>query len=141
MFKVATDSQLAYLGSLIAKSGSSTVLSPTLSVSEASALIEQLKGAAAELVPEGIYRRSIDGVMFRVQSSESGRRYAKTLLTTGGWDYERGAVFTLKLAERLTLQQVIEWGLDTGVCAVCGRLLSNAKSVAAGIGPICAKGY
>jgi hypothetical protein len=147
MFKVATDSQRAYLGSLIAKSGSSIVLSATLSISEASALIEQLKATAVttatstELVPEGIYRRSSDGLMFRVQTSETGRRYAKTLLETGGWGYERGAVFTLKASERLTLDQVKSWGLDTGVCAVCGRLLSTADSVAAGIGPVCARRY
>jgi hypothetical protein len=129
-------------------------LSDEVSTREASETITQLKTWVAEararsarvtstteLVAEGIYRRSADGVMFRVQTSEQGRRYAKTLLTTGGWDYERGAIFTLAASERLTLAEVKAWGLDTGVCAVCGRLLSTADSVAAGIGPVCAKRY
>jgi hypothetical protein len=79
--------------------------------------------------------------MFRVQTSDEGRNYAKLLLPSGGWDYERGAVYTLKPEERLTLAEISAWGISTGVCAICGRLLSTAESVAAGIGPICAKGY
>lgn len=149
MSRVATDSQLSYISSLIAKSGSAMNISSSMTIAEASELIDQLTRAVAavssskgsELVPEGIYRRSIDGAMFRVQPSEQGRRYAKTLLETGGWGYERGAVFTLKASERLTLDQVKSWGLDTGVCAVCGRLLSTPESVTAGIGPVCARRY
>lgn len=32
-------------------------------------------------------------------------------------------------------------GLKTGVCSCCGRGLTDPKSVAAGIGPVCAKNY
>jgi Family of unknown function (DUF6011) len=32
-------------------------------------------------------------------------------------------------------------GLKTGVCSCCGRALTDPKSVAAGIGPVCAKNY
>lgn len=118
-------------------------------IAEASALIERLKASVAkaraaskpELVAEGIYRRSSDGSMFRVQTSEQGRRYAKLLLPSGGWGYEKGAIYTLAADERLTLAELKAWGLDTGVCAVCGRLLSTPESVAAGIGPVCASRY
>lgn len=134
-------------------------ISAEATVAEASAFIEELKGsiarakastpsaatfsrfAAPELVAEGIYRRTADGAMFRVQTSEQGRRYAKLLLPSGGWGYERGAIYTLTASERLTLAQLEEWGLSTGVCAICGRLLSTAESVARGIGPICASRY
>lgn len=32
-------------------------------------------------------------------------------------------------------------GLKTGICSCCGRALTDPKSVAAGIGPVCAKNY
>lgn len=34
-------------------------------------------------------------------------------------------------------EEAIKWGRETGDCACCGRPLSNALSVALGIGPIC----
>jgi hypothetical protein len=124
-------------------------LATTATIAEASRAIEELKELVAQartssrpqLVTEGVYRRSDDGVMFRVQLSEKGNSYAKTLLPSGGWGYEKGAIYTLKQEERLSLAQLEEWGLSTGVCALCSRLLSTAESVARGIGPICAKRY
>jgi hypothetical protein len=151
-----TAKQASFISALAAKGSFNldTLLEGVTTIAQASELIGQLQAriaatpaatparAATELVAEGIYRRSLDGVMFRVQTSQdSGRRYAKTLLTTGGWDYERGAIFTLAASERLTLAEVQAWGLDTGVCAVCSRLLSTAESVARGIGPVCASRY
>jgi hypothetical protein len=145
--------QLGYIRVLANKGGFNfdELLMGVASMVQASALIEQLKARTAqiaapaatpELVAEGIYRRSSDASMFRVQTAQdSGRRYAKTLLAAGGWDYERGAIYTLAASERLTLAQIQAWGLDTGVCAVCSRLLSTADSVAAGIGPVCARRY
>jgi len=124
-------------------------LAATATIAEASRAIEELKALVAQarvasrpqLVSEGVYRRSDDGVMFRVQLSQEGRNYAKTLLPSGGWGYERGAIYTLKAEERLTLAQLEEWGISTGVCAICSRLLSTAESVARGIGPVCASRY
>jgi hypothetical protein len=125
------------------------VVANDISITEASSAIEELKAMVAqarsprkpELVAEGIYRRSSDGAMFRVQTSEEGRRYAKLLLPAGGWGYERGAIYTLKADERLSLTELEAWGISTGVCAICGRLLSTSESVARGIGPICAGRY
>lgn len=145
MSKLATPAQRAYIASLIAKAGSTLSLPAEATISEASDLISTLKAQAASAVPqlvaEGIYRRSADSAMFRVQTSEQGRRYAKLLLPEGGWGYERGAIYTLKADERLTLAELEAWGISTGVCAICGRLLSTAESVARGIGPVCASRY
>lgn len=125
-------------------------ISDQASVAEGSQAIDELKGMVAkakasarpQLVSEGIYRRSSDGAMFRVQTSQdSDRRYARLLLPTGGWGYEKGAIYTLKQDERLTLAELEAWGISTGVCAICGRLLSTAESVARGIGPVCASRY
>ena len=145
MSKLATPAQRAYIASLIVKAGSTLSLPAEATVSEASDLIYTLKAQASSAVPqlvaEGIYRRSSDDAMFRVQTSEQGRRYAKLLLPEGGWGYERGAIYTLKADERLTLAELEAWGISTGVCAICGRLLSTAESVARGIGPVCASRY
>lgn len=145
-----TAKQVSFISTLAGELGR-TIPAP-LTSSEASALIDQLLAERAkakavaratrpELVAEGIYRRTADGAMFRVQTSEEGNRYAKLLLESGGWGYERGAIYTLRADERLTLAQLEEWGLSTGVCAICGRLLSTPESVARGIGPICAGRY
>jgi hypothetical protein len=40
---------------------------------------------------------------------------------------------------KLTEEQMVQIGKDTGICAVCGKTLDNPKSIAAGIGPYCAK--
>jgi len=155
MSALATEKQISYLRALAAKAGADFDTARTLTIAEASRLIVELRARAAvvappapapvrtsDLVAEGVYRRSSDGAMFRVQTSQdSERRYAKLLLPAGGWGYERGAIFTLTAGERLTLEQLEEWGLSTGVCAICGRLLSTAESVARGIGPVCAKRY
>lgn len=149
-----TNAQAGYIQTLtqqLAALGATprAALASTATIAEASAAIDELKGLVAQarsasrpqLVGEGIYRRAADGSMFRVQTSEEGRNYAKLLLPSGGWGYEKGAIYTLKASERLTLAQLEEWGISTGVCAICGRLLSTAESVARGIGPVCASRY
>ena len=38
-------------------------------------------------------------------------------------------------------EEAIAYGIRTGNCSICGLLLTNAKSIARGIGPICAAKY
>jgi hypothetical protein len=101
---------------------------------------------------EGMYAK--DGRFFRVlRSRESGRLYAKELVeaTThdapvfgkvpqgrGTFEYAKGAIFELRPEDRMTLEQAAEYGQLHGWCCVCGRHLTDPKSVAAGIGPVCA---
>lgn len=151
MFQLATERQLSYITALQTRAGVPVGVPTPLTVSEASALINELQKATtkapiavapAPLVAEGVYRRSADGAMFRVQTSrDSGNRYAKLLLPSGGWGYEKGAIYTLKADERLSVAELSAWGLSTGVCAICGKLLSTAESIARGIGPVCASRY
>lgn len=42
---------------------------------------------------------------------------------------------------RLTLEQAIQYSAQTGVCCHCGRTLTLLKSVASGMGAVCAKKY
>jgi hypothetical protein len=39
----------------------------------------------------------------------------------------------------LSDDELVQIGRDTGICCVCGKVLDNPKSIAAGIGPYCAK--
>jgi hypothetical protein len=117
----------------------------------ASNLIDRLVGAPkarvaapkADLV-EGMYQTA-NGDIFRVRRSrESGRLYAMKLdlLAEGAeFTFARGAIYRLTLADRMPLEVAKAWGVQTGICCMCGAFLTDPKSVAAGIGPICAKGF
>lgn len=88
---------------------------------------------------EGFYRR--DGSIFKVQKAVhgSGHLYAKRLIVENGaarWEYAPGVIRTL--TERLTLAEAEAFGKLYGICAVCGRILTDEKSIARGIGPVCA---
>jgi hypothetical protein len=100
---------------------------------------------------EGMYRK--DGVIYKVQVAHhgSGRPYAKELVFREGRDmgdsglkgtwhfeYAPGAVRELGPEHQLTLEQAKEFGQLYGTCCVCGRVLTDEKSIAAGIGPVCA---
>lgn len=114
-----------------------------LSSKDASDLIGQLlnapraKGVVGEV---GMYRMP-NGDIYRVHPSKtSSRLYAKKLdALGGGFDYEAGAIYRLKPEHKMTLEQAKAFGMETGMCCVCGIFLTDPKSVADGIGPVCAK--
>jgi len=78
--------------------------------------------------------------IFRVKLSQAGRLYALRLNTlTGEFEYDRGAIKSLSADDRLTVEQAVAFGHTYGRCIVCGRDLTDPKSVAQGIGPVCIK--
>lgn len=102
----------------------------------------------------------LDGRIFKVQKAVhgSGRLYAKELVRTddttcGGCEtcdgedlcptgavefvMAKGMIFKLSEATRLTLEQAKTYGALYGSCVVCGRVLTDEKSIEAGIGPVC----
>lgn len=87
---------------------------------------------------QGMYRR--DGRIFKVQRAVhgSGNLYAKELVD-GSFQYAAGEVRKLRPEHRMTLDEAKEYGALYGVCVVCARTLTDEKSIAAGIGPICAR--
>lgn len=87
----------------------------------------------------GMYRK--DGKIYRVQKSrQSGYLYAKLLNPKNQcFEYASGAMRELCESDRMTLEEAKAFGVETGVCCVCAALLTDPKSIAAGIGPICAK--
>jgi hypothetical protein len=108
--------------------------------------------AASDPVEVGMYRKA-DGSIYKVQrSNTSGNLYAKKLTPIGGerlsengaavqWHfvYDPGAIRTLRASNLLTLDEAKAFGIRYGVCCVCSTTLSDATSVANGIGPVCAK--
>lgn len=50
---------------------------------------------------------------------------------------EEDKLALLRIAEN-PREAAIRWGQKTGTCSCCGRELTNAESIALGIGPICA---
>jgi hypothetical protein len=99
------------------------------------------------LTEPGMYMSA--GVVYRVERStrHADRLYAKRLVPVyfGAelhkieFTYDRGAVYRLEPGDRMTLEQVASLGKITGRCWVCRHKLTVAKSIAAGIGPVCAK--
>lgn len=88
----------------------------------------------------GMYRQ--DGVVYRVKVARgSGNLYAMRYVPEGGerFVYAPGMVRRLSATDRLTLDEAKALGHEFGQCCVCGAELSDPKSVAAGIGPVCAK--
>lgn len=113
-----------------------------LTSAEASDLISLLlrspmRNAGVEEV--GMYRVA-NGDIYRVhQSRETGNLYAKKLdVISNSFEYEQGAIRRLKASDKMTLEQAKAWGMETGICCVCGAFLTDERSVAVGIGPVCA---
>lgn len=99
---------------------------------------------AREFVTAGFFE--MDGRIYKVVPSRStGRNYAMSLaapgVRKGTWSYERGAMYALTESMRLSLEQAKAYGRSHGFCIACGALLTDPKSVEAGIGPVCAKRF
>lgn len=56
---------------------------------------------------------------------------------SGTWSYAPEARRRIMPRNRMTAAQAAAFGRMTGVCAMCGRRLTDPESVAAGIGPVC----
>jgi len=143
---LASDKQISYYVKLMTERGYATVSAEKVAQftsKEISTQINQLLKTPRVLVSskpileDGIYIK--DGVVYKVQTSGSDRKYAKVLQNGGGFSYVAGAISSLTAQHKITLEQAKAYGIQFGVCCVCGALLTDAKSVDAGIGPVCAK--
>jgi len=96
-----------------------------------------------EPVTEGMYQDP-DGAIYRVQVAKlgSGHLYAKRLVVdeedrTASFEYIKGGLRRIKPEWRMTVEQAAAFGKLYGICCVCGKDLTDEKSIAAGIGPVC----
>lgn len=124
-------------------------------------LTEIKKGQDLEL---GMYQ--VDGEIYKVKFNKAGtQKYAEKLLITekkdwsvvdGEWVatktpkgkflYAYGMMAKLTSENKMSEAQAkefhdatkLKYGVDYGFCCVCAKLLTVKKSIAAGIGPVCA---
>lgn len=103
-------------------------------------------GTPGKIADEGYYL--MDGTVYRVRKAKTtGNHYAVQLVITttvdgkkkGTWEYVKGVVYKLGEIAPMTVEEAAAKGHLDGVCVVCGRALTEPKSVQAGIGPVCAK--
>lgn len=160
-FGPATENQIDYLRSLLASRKvdadyradlESRLADGILDKGRASDAISALRVAPKAAAPskpnveEGMYRKG--GVIFRVhRSRESGNLYAKRLeldLLSNDkprFVYAKGAVMALSCDDKMSRDDAKAFGVETGICCVCGAFLTDEKSVSEGIGPVCAKRF
>jgi hypothetical protein len=99
----------------------------------------------------GMYK--VNGTVYQVRPNREGTRlYAKKLVEFGGerltetddvirmeFEYAPGAIYNISPDNRMSLEEGKALIIRYGKCICCGRKLKAAKSVEAGIGPICVK--
>ena len=103
---------------------------------------ERVTTPANPVTEVGMYENA-DGI-FRVKESRSGRLYAMRFIPTATtkserFEYESGAVHRISASDRRTVERARALGVEMSMCCVCGADLTDAKSVAKGIGPVCEK--
>lgn len=108
--------------------------------------IQELKTADHQQLEDGMYQ--LEGEIFKIQHAVhgSGHQYAKRLVQNdnqvegrNNWHfvYAPGVVRQLRPSHRMTIEQARQFGALYGTCCVCGATLTNEKSIAKGIGPVC----
>jgi hypothetical protein len=95
-----------------------------------------------EKAPIGVYKRG-DDIYRVIKGRQSANTYAQKLgVDYNGaptWIYEGGMIFELKVEELISPEVAAQMGRSVGYCVICGRFLTDAESVAKGIGPVCEK--
>lgn len=111
---------------------------------------------ATEVDPDltpGVYE--VNGHVYTVKFNQSKTRlYALRLVEINAdrlaesgdvvqieFEYDRGAVWAIKPEHRMPLERAEQLSLRYGKCLNCHRKLKAAKSVRAGIGPVCIKSF
>lgn len=98
-------------------------------------------------VVEGIYRDPATQTIWKVVAAHhgNGHLYAQRLIVRegekAGFEYDAGAIRRIRPEWRMTLEQAVEFGQLCGICCNCGRILTDDKSIKAGIGPVCARRF
>lgn len=111
------------------------------------------QGFSWSILVDGVYIDSDPGNVFtqiyKVSISDNGKRVIRrrgveipawSLVKDNGFAHQR----ILKLLGEgyirlLSFDEMVEIGRTTCLCCICGRALDDKKSLAAGIGPVCAK--
>lgn len=159
----ATEKQISFAESLIQKKEEGfSVLNEYLLKRKVNALTELDKSDVSEII--GILKTSVDkqipisitevgaylleaSIYSIRRGTQSGRlqvwafdkQYGKYLRVDS--QKEKEVLTKLQDTDRLTLELAIKYSAHTGICVHCGRTLTLLKSVAGGMGAICARKY
>lgn len=103
-------------------------------------IVEKAVKPKTEPAGEGWYE--YNGVVYKVKKAVhgSGRLYAVGL-NDGEWEYAPGVANRLREEHRLSMERAQELGRLYGWCVICGKTLTDEKSIEAGIGPVCIKRF
>lgn len=109
-----------------------------------------------QLVP-GVYETNGQVYVVKPTREDKTRLYAKRMVVVGNgvirateggervrsieFEYERGAIYNIRLSDRMPVERAKELITLYGCCIACGRFLKAAKSVEQGIGPVCIKNF
>lgn len=119
-----------------------------LSKKQVSLLINNLKAKEdkkATITEVGAYL--YEGVVYSVRKNYHNHKFYLYTYDEVAKKYLLNVSATKKMlskllpSHRLTLEEAEKYSANTGICCHCGRNLTVLKSVAGGIGPICAKYY
>ena len=119
-----------------------------LSRGDVSAIINSLKlvkDAPMKVTEVGAYL--LDGIIYSIRQSNESKKWSVWTYSDEIKKYVRNDIVkneVLKKVEpkdRLTLELAIKYSAQVGICVHCGRTLTLLKSVAGGMGAICAKKY
>jgi Mg/Co/Ni transporter MgtE len=111
----------------------------SLKVAKVKEVVIKISEVGAYLLDETIYsiRLGQESKKWQVWSyDDNAKKYQRN-----DKEVEKNVLEKVDETNRLTLDQAIKYSAQTGICCHCGRTLTVLKSVAGGIGPICAKRY
>lgn len=97
--------------------------------------------AAKKALTPGVYQNGT-GIYILQYNKEKTGMYTKKATITGDsvkFEYDWAGIRTLLPEHKLSVEAAAALGCQVGTCMVCARTLTDPKSVAAGIGPVCAK--
>lgn len=94
---------------------------------------------------DGIYRLGDDWFKVVHAVHGSGRQYAKKLVVhapgDASFEMAPGAIRKLTPDHKVSLEEAKKFGQLYGICCSCSATLTDEASIAAGIGPVCAKKF
>ena len=155
-----TEKQLQFAQSLVtSKEGGQNLLANVLqargvqditqlSRSDVSAIINSLKNvkeAPMKIADVGAYL--LDGTIYSIRLSNESKKWSVWTYSDEAKKYVRNdevkkeVLKKVEPKDRLTLELAIKYSAQVGICVHCGRTLTLLKSVAGGMGAICAKKY
>jgi hypothetical protein len=119
-----------------------------LSRSDVSAIINSLKlvkDAPMKIADVGAYL--LDGTIYSIRQASESKKWSVWTYSDEAKKYVRNdevkkeVLKKVEPKDRLTLELAIKYSAQVGICVHCGRTLTLLKSVAGGMGAICAKKY